>query len=150
MPAPARMLLQPWWGGVEVIRNGERETCPRILNHTSTVYRDCKTQPSVHGAGYLWQNPNSASGLEISFSRKMASQGAGDQQKKPGPFSGAFKNLGFTSRLTGAANPGGLSVRTTNRSGPQLEPQDSIPEIVSSPTDVGIYDGGHQGEKMTW
>lgn len=33
---------------------------------------------------------------------------------------------------------------------PQLQPQDSIPEMVSSPTDVGIYDGGHQGEKMTW
>lgn len=65
--------------------------------------------------------------------------------QKKGTFSGAFKNLGFASRLTGNS-PGGLPPVKTH----QLTPQDSIPEIVSSPTDVGIFDGGHQGDKITW
>ena len=82
----------------------------------------------------------------------MASQGRDQQEaqqkSQQGSFSGALKNLGFTNRLLGNANAtkgGNLHVKTT-----RLEPQDSIPEIVSSPTDVGIFDGGHQGEKVTW
>jgi hypothetical protein len=31
-----------------------------------------------------------------------------------------------------------------------LRSQDSIPEIVSTPTDVGIWEVGHKGEKLTW
>mmetsp|Transcript_10704 Transcript_10704/g.29711 ORF Transcript_10704/g.29711 Transcript_10704/m.29711 type:complete len:116 (+) Transcript_10704:2282-2629(+) len=83
----------------------------------------------------------------------MASQGPGDEGKKQGGFSGAFKSLGFASRLTGTgSSPRAMNVRTSNPTDikTQLQPQDSIPEMVSSPTDVGIYDGGHQGEKMTW
>jgi len=70
-----------------------------------------------------------------------------EDQKKKGAFSGAFKNLGFASRLTGnpTGSPGLPKINTS-----ELQPQDSIPEIVGSPTDVGIYDGGHQGAKVTW
>jgi len=70
-----------------------------------------------------------------------------EDQKKKGAFSGAFKNLGFASRLTG--NPRGSPVLPKINTS-ELQPQDSIPEIVGSPTDVGIYDGGHQGAKVTW
>lgn len=31
-----------------------------------------------------------------------------------------------------------------------VERENSLPEIVSSPTDVGIFEVGHQGEKLTW
>lgn len=43
----------------------------------------------------------------------------------------------------GASKP--LKVSTAH-----MARDDSIPEIVSSPTDVGIFEVGHQGEKLTW
>jgi len=73
---------------------------------------------------------------------------ANETKPSSGGFSDYLKRFAGLSREN-APKPGAVSkpmtVKTTH-----LDREDSIPEIVSSPTDVGIYEVGHQGEKLTW
>lgn len=79
-----------------------------------TQLNQCKHGPSpaAHDPG----NPYvSSSRPRENKLHSMASQGAGDEEKKQGGFSGAFKNLGFASRLTGTGTPAGaMNVRTSS------------------------------------
>ena len=54
----------------------------------------------------------------------------------------------YLKRLAGLS-PGQAS-KPLKVSTAHMDREDSIPEIVSSPTDVGIFEVGHQGEKLTW
>lgn len=54
----------------------------------------------------------------------------------------------YLKRLAGLS-PGQAS-KPLKVSTAHMARDDSIPEIVSSPTDVGIFEVGHQGEKLTW
>jgi hypothetical protein len=55
----------------------------------------------------------------------------------------------YLKRLAGFTSPAKAS-KPLKVSTAHVEREDSLPEIVSSPTDVGIFEVGHQGEKLTW
>lgn len=65
----------------------------------------------------------------------------GGTQGSSGSTTGSQQQSVPSSAQTGAPKP--LNVG-------RLRSQDSIPEIVSTPTDVGIWEVGHKGEKLTW
>lgn len=69
-------------------------------------------------------------------------------ETKPGETTSSGGLPEYLKRLAGFSRADGtkpLTVSTVH-----VEREDSIPEIVSSPTDVGIFEVGHQGEKLTW